>query len=188
MIFFSSSIFSKKIFACNITDIQKKSSGEILEVKNPNFNSFDCKEFSLIALNKMKIFNLAIAINPDDPDEITKINDITEKCSDIIKSKSLNNFKRKISEKESPNTNSVKIVNDFNKVIIKNLIHNSIEINDTFTNWNQYFENCCDILFSSFIECSGTYSDNFSEYILIFMASQTIGMLSDMLIPYILAD
>lgn len=185
MIFFSSSIFSKKISAYNTTDIQKKPSGEILEVKKQKFNAVDCKNFSLMALNKIKMFNLGIAINPDD---ITKLNDITEKCSDIINAASLNKFKRQISEPETSNTNLVIIVNNLQKVIMKNSIHNRIEINDTFTNWNQYFENCCYILFSSLIECSETYSDDDSESILIFMASQITGMLSDMLIPYILAD
>ncbi|AOF54704.1 putative effector, AYWB SAP27-like protein [Maize bushy stunt phytoplasma] len=184
MIFFSS-IFSKKIFAHNTTNIQQKQSVEILEVKNKKFNFMDCKNFSLLALNRINLFNSGIATNPND---VEKLNDITQKCCDIINSSFSNKFKNQTSIREYPNTNLVTIVNNLKKVIMNNSIHNNIEIHDTFTNWNQYFENCCDILLSSFIECSETYSDDESESILIFMASQITGVLSDMLIPYILAD
>ncbi|ABC65244.1 hypothetical protein AYWB_127 [Aster yellows witches'-broom phytoplasma AYWB] len=184
---FSSSIFSKKIFAHNATNIQKKTSSEILEVKNKKFNfiDIDCKKFSLLALNRINLFNLGITINPNN---VEKLNDITQKCCDIINSESSNKFKSQKSIQESSNTNLVKIVNNLKKVIVNNSIRNSIEINDTFTNWNQYFENCCVILLSSLIECSETYSDDESESILIFMSSQITGMLSDMLIKYILSD
>ncbi|WP_024563420.1 hypothetical protein [Candidatus Phytoplasma tritici] len=184
---FSSLIFSKKIFAHNTTNIQQKQSNEILEVKNKKFNFVDCENFSLLALNRINLFNLGITINPND---VEKLNDITQKCCDIINinSASSNKFKSQISVKESSNKNLVIIVNNLKKVIINNSIHNIIEIHDTFTNWNQYFKNCCDILLSSLIECSETYSDDESESILIFMASQITGMLSDMLIPYILSN
>ncbi|WP_034735215.1 hypothetical protein, partial [Italian clover phyllody phytoplasma] len=164
IIIFSLSTFSNKIFAHNTKNIQQKSSGEILEVKNKKFNFMDCKNFSLMVLNRINLFNLGIAIDTDD---IKKLNDITQKCSDIIICTSSNKFKSQISVQESSNINLLTIVNNFKKVIMKNSIYNSIEIHDTFTNWNQYFENCCDILFSSIIECSETYSDDESESILI---------------------
>ncbi|KOR75333.1 hypothetical protein CPX_001698 [Candidatus Phytoplasma pruni] len=66
----------------------------------------DCKNFSLLALNRINLFNLGITINPND---VEKLNDITQKCCDIINGVSSNKFKSQISVREYPNINLVKI-------------------------------------------------------------------------------
>lgn len=185
LIFVFSSIFTKKIFAYNTTNIKKTSSYNILAEKNQKVTSDIYIDFCLTTINRINLFNSAIY-----SDNITKLNDIVQKCCDIINNYSSSKYnKRQISDKKYSNKNLVTIIKNLKNIIINNSINNhNIKTNDNVTNWNEFFNDCCIILFSSFLECNETYSDIDSESILILMAAQTPGMLSDLIIPHMLAD